>query len=229
MNPHTSKRPREDADSPSTSLKSRQPRRHISFQRTFGQQSSCRRRLMRNQPVPSSNTTQGEPNEDHPIDPAGFFQDDYDTNQDDMLFRENSNSPPRENEPQIEKISLAVDFGTENSAVTYKLHYEGRNLQPQPGKDQILPYLEKVNFSNCSYVKTQIGWHSDTLQMLFADEVTKAIGRGKLLRGSHIRGLKLSLLDPSEQTQAERSSLEAQMRKLPPKARFIRDQATSRL
>lgn len=75
-------------------------------------------------------------------------------------------------------------------------------------------------FFNGSHVKTQIGWHSETLKMLFGDEVDDAIRRGKLLRGSHIRGLKLALLDPSGPTQAERTRLQKQMKALRRKFRL---------
>jgi hypothetical protein len=104
-------------------------------------------------------------------------------------------------------MSIALDFGTEYSAVVYKLHWKGENMRPQPGKDHILHSTEKVVFLNSPKVKTQIGWHSETLQMLYGHEVDGAIRRGKLLRGSHVRGIKLTLLDPSGETQAERARL----------------------
>jgi hypothetical protein len=160
--------------------------------------------------------------------PAGFFSKDCDSGYGDVLPRRIPSPHLLDNNATIEKIFIAVDFGTENSAVTYELHWEGQNDQPQPGKDTILPYIKPVMFFNGSYVKTQIGWHSKTHKMLYGDEVDDAIGRGMLLQGSHVRGLKLAFLDPSGQIQTERTRLENQLKALPREIRLVKDESGSR-
>jgi hypothetical protein len=215
------KQRRKNVDPPSISLRSSQSLENSTTSRISSQQESHRRISTRNHPARIPDGTPRACTADVPIDPAGFFSDDHANSHSDIHLRGTLNPQMLDNEPTIEKMSIAVDFGTENSAVTYKLHWKGQNLRPRPGKDEILRHIEKVAFSNRSYVKTQIGWHSETLQMLYGYEVDDAIRRGKLLRGSHIRGLKLTLLDPSGQTRAGRSHLEKQMKRLPHIARIV--------
>jgi hypothetical protein len=159
---------------------------------------------------------------------AGFFTEDHDPSHGDTFPRGNLNPQLLYRIPTIEKMSIALDFGTEYSAVVYKLHWKGQNMRPQPGKDQILHSTEKVVFLNSPKVKTQIGWHSETFQMLYGHEVDDAIRRGKLLHGSHIRGIKLTLLDPSGETQAERARLERQLKALRGKLCLLQDQSGPR-
>jgi molecular chaperone DnaK (HSP70) len=208
-------------------LRSSRYRENFNSPRPSGQQESHLRISPRNHSASIPNSTLGAFTEDVPTDPAGFFSDDPNMSYGDIL-RRGTYQQVLDKDPTIEKMSIAVDFGTENSAVVYKLHWKGQNLRPRPGRDQILLDIEKVQFSGRPYVKTQIGWHSETLQMLYGYEVDDAIRRGKLLRGSHVRGLKLTLLDPSGQTRAERSRLEKQIKELPREIRFVQDLSMSR-
>jgi hypothetical protein len=207
------------------SLRSSKSREKAISLRVSRQQGSHRRIPSRNRLSSIPKNTPRASTEDFPTDPEGFCADDPDHGNN---FQQETLPPVLEKEPTIEKMSIAVDFGTENSAVTYKLHWKGQNLRPRPGRDQILRSIEKVAFPNRSYVKTQIGWHSETLQMLYGYEVDDAIRRGKLLQGSHIQGLKLTLLDPSGQTRAERSRLEKQIKEIHRTVRLVRHESGSR-
>jgi molecular chaperone DnaK (HSP70) len=195
---------------------------------TPSQRESHRRSSAKNYPASILNGTARGFTRDASTDAAGFLTEDHDPRHNDAFSWGNLNAQLSCKTPTIEKMSIAVDFGTENSAVAYKLHWKGQNMRPQPGKDHILPSIEKVVFSNCPKVKTQIGWHSETFQMLHGHEVDDAIRRGKLLRGSHVRGIKLTLLDPSGKTQAERVRLENQLKALPREVRLLQDQSGSR-
>jgi molecular chaperone DnaK (HSP70) len=195
---------------------------------TPSQQESHRRSSAKNHPASILNGTVEVFTGDVSTDAAGSFTEDHDPSHSDIFSQGNLTSQLLCETPTIEKMSIAVDFGTENSAVTYKLHWKGQNMRPQPGKDHILQSIGKVVFLNCPKVKTQIGWHSETFQMLYGHEVDDAIRRGKLLRGSHIRGIKLTLLDPSGKTRAEKASLEKQLKALPPEVRLLQDQSGSR-
>jgi hypothetical protein len=161
-------------------------------------------------------------------DVASLFPEYHDSSHIDIFPRGNLNLQPLCETPTIEKISIALDFGTENSAVVYRLHWKGQDMRPQPGKEELLTSIETVAFLNSPKVKTQIGWHSETFQMLYGHEVDGAIKRGKLLHGSHIRGIKLTLLDPSGETQAERARLERQLEEIRRKICFLQGQSRSR-
>ena len=195
---------------------------------TPSQQESHQRSSARNHPASILNGAVRAFTGGVSTDAAGFFTEGHDPNHSDIFSRENLNPQLLCKTPTIEKMSIAVDFGTENSAVAYKLHWEGEDMRPQPGKDRILNSIGHVVFPNCNKVKTQIGWHSETFQMLYGHEVDNAIRRGKLLRGSHIRGIKLTLLDPSGKTRTEQARLEKQLKALPREVRLLRDQSGSR-
>jgi hypothetical protein len=207
-----SKRRRKNVGPPSVSLWSGQSCKDSMPLRTPHQQESHGRCLTEIHPVGVLNGSVRVATGDVSTDAAGFFTENHDPSHGDVFPRENLNSQLLYRTPTIEKMSIALDFGTEYSAVVYKLHWRGENMRPQPGKDHILHSTEKVVFLNSPKVKTQIGWHSETLQMLYGHEVDGAIRRGKLLRGSHVRGIKLTLLDPSGETQAERARLERQLK-----------------
>ena len=195
---------------------------------TPSQQESHRRSSTKNHPASILNGTVRAFTGDVSTDAAGFFTEDHDPSHSDIFSRGNLNPQLLCKTPTIEKMSIAVDFGTENSAVAYKLHWKGQNMRPQPGKDHILYSIDKVAFLNSPKVKTQIGWHSETFQMLYGHEVDDAIRRGKLLRGSHIRGIKLTLLDPSGKTRTEQARLEKQLKALPREVRLLQDRSGSR-
>jgi hypothetical protein len=215
MSAPMSKKRRKNVGSPFVSLRSSQSCEDSMPPLTPSQQESHQRSSTKNHPASIPNGT------------VKTFTEDHDPRHSDIFSWGNLNPQLLCKTPTIEKMSIAVDFGTENSAVAYKLHWKGQNMRPQPGKDRILP-IDKVVFLNGPNVKTQIGWHSETFQMLYGHEVDDAIRRGKLLRGSHIRGIKLTLLDPSGQTQAEQLRLEKQLKALPREVRLLQDRSGSR-
>ena len=221
------KRRRKNTDPPSRLLRSTQSRQNTTHSWTRGQQEYHQRTSARNNLAITPTGSSLSSAEGISTDPAGFFSDNHHTSQGHTIRLGSSDSQLLDKGPTIEKISIGIDFGTENSSVAYKLHCKGQNPQPRPGKDEIIRDIKRVNFLNSSYVKTQIGWHSETHEMLCGYEVDNAIRRGKLLRGSHIRGIKLTLLDPSGPTRAERSRVEKQIKSLPREIRRVKNESGS--
>jgi hypothetical protein len=131
----------------------------------------------------------------------------------------------------IRKISLAIDFGTQNTAAVFKFHYRDE-LDPQPGQEDLLSTFETVVWPDGEReVRTELAYQypatedasSEALpgpfRQLWGSYVDRSISARVIPPERRMRWLKLAILDSSERTRPDRDTLLKQIWELPP---FVR-------
>ena len=127
----------------------------------------------------------------------------------------------------IKKISLAIDFGTQNTAAVFRFQYGGE-ADPEPGQEGLLSTFETVVWPDGEReVRTELAYEypmtrderSGTVrqqfQQLWGNYVARSITAQVIPPERCMRWLKLSILDSSERTRPDRNTLLKQIRDLP--------------
>ena len=125
---------------------------------------------------------------------------------------------------KVVRASLGIDWGTFNSSASFRLQFDDEEPRPQPGRDSLLASCIPVTFPHGNrQMRTQVGYRRETDELLCGDDLEDAIVAGTVRSSDRMEWLKLAAIDDSEQTQGDRSRLQAQIDRLPSHIRDARE------